>query len=166
MLGWNCSYCILSACFDIAIESRTLHTCYSNISPWLVFQSGDYFVQHIQRCGHNSRAVTNWERCLVERNGIHLPTYPPPTPTHPHTHTHTHTHVHVHMHTCKPITRTKPCMPDLVNIPTPTPTPSHPLTPQGQRSLERYTQVTGSSCGNIQEWSPETEQKRRTQNHN
>jgi hypothetical protein len=33
----------------------------------LLFESGDYFVQHFRRCGNYSRAATNRERCLIER---------------------------------------------------------------------------------------------------
>ena len=33
----------------------------------LLFESGDYFVQHFRRCGDYSRAATNRERRLIER---------------------------------------------------------------------------------------------------
>ena len=33
----------------------------------LVFESGNYFIQHVRRCGDNSRAATNRERCLIEQ---------------------------------------------------------------------------------------------------
>ena len=33
----------------------------------LVFESGNYFVQHIQRCSDNSRVETNRERSLIEQ---------------------------------------------------------------------------------------------------
>ena len=33
----------------------------------LLFESGDYFVQHFRRCGHYSRAATNRERRLIEQ---------------------------------------------------------------------------------------------------
>ena len=33
----------------------------------LVFESSDYFVQHIRRCGDNLRAATNWEQRPIER---------------------------------------------------------------------------------------------------
>ena len=33
----------------------------------LVFKSGDYFVQYVQRCGDNSRGVTNREWRLIEQ---------------------------------------------------------------------------------------------------
>ena len=35
--------------------------------PRLVFESGDYFVQHVRRCDNNSRAATNRERRLIEQ---------------------------------------------------------------------------------------------------
>ena len=34
---------------------------------WLLFESGDYFVQHFRRCGDYSRAATNQEWRLIER---------------------------------------------------------------------------------------------------
>ena len=35
--------------------------------PRLVFESGDYFVQHIRRCSDNSRVATNREQHLIEQ---------------------------------------------------------------------------------------------------
>jgi len=40
---------------------------YLNISHVpLVIESGDYFVQHVQKCGNNSRAATNRAWHLIE----------------------------------------------------------------------------------------------------
>ena len=45
-----------------------MRTRYSNISrAWLVIENGDYFVQHVQKCGDNSRAATNRARHLIEQ---------------------------------------------------------------------------------------------------
>ena len=67
----NCNYGILFACFWYRHRlTRFVHmrTRYSNIScARLVIESGDYFVQHIQKYGDNLRVVTNWAWRLIER---------------------------------------------------------------------------------------------------
>ena len=66
----NCNYGILFACFWYRHRlTRFVHmrTRYSNIScAWLVIESGDYFVQHIQKYSDNLRVVTNRAWRLIE----------------------------------------------------------------------------------------------------
>ena len=55
-----CNYCILFACFDIVIDSRTRVHVLLEYWPRLVFESGDYFVRA------SGGAATTWERRLIE----------------------------------------------------------------------------------------------------
>ena len=67
----NCNYGILFACFWYCHRvTRFVHvrTRCSNIShARLVIESGDYFVQHIQKCSDNLRAATNQVRRLIKQ---------------------------------------------------------------------------------------------------
>ena len=46
-------------------ERRLFHSACPEVRRQ--FESGDHFFQHVQRCGDNSRAATNRERCLIEQ---------------------------------------------------------------------------------------------------
>ena len=52
--------CILSARFILS-STRFVHvrTCYLEYQPRLVFESGNYFIQHNWRCSNNSRVASD-----------------------------------------------------------------------------------------------------------
>ncbi len=69
----TCRWChwTWSPSADVEAERVVRHVHVLRASPilgvaWLLFESGDYFVQHSWRCGDFSRAATNRERRLIE----------------------------------------------------------------------------------------------------